>query len=74
MHYQIIKPAFMIYYFYIRIYKDNEAKVCFITAYEEFLNDFRRLFPDLQEVDCFIRKPVEMDNLVKIVKSKIDYN
>jgi CheY-like chemotaxis protein len=54
--------------------KDNEAKVCFITAHEEFLNDFRRLFPHLQEVDCFIRKPVEMDNLVKIVKSKIDYN
>ena len=54
--------------------KDNEAKVCFITAYEESLNDFRRLFPDLQEVDCFIRKPVEMDNLVEIVKSKTDYN
>jgi hypothetical protein len=30
--------------------------------------------PDLQEVDCFIRKPFEMDNLVKIVKSKMDYN
>ena len=48
--------------------------MCFITAHEEFLHEFRRLFPDLQEVDCFISKPVEMDNLVRIVKSKIDYN
>jgi CheY-like chemotaxis protein len=54
--------------------KDNEAKVCFITAHEEFLHEFRRLFPYLEEVDCFISKPVEMDNLVRIVKSKIDYN
>jgi CheY-like chemotaxis protein len=53
---------------------DHQAKVCFITAYEESLNDFKRLFPSLEEVDCFVRKPIEMHNLVKIVKSKLDYN
>jgi CheY-like chemotaxis protein len=53
---------------------DNEAKACFITAYEESRNDFKKLFPSLEEVDCFIRKPIEMHNLVKTVKSKIDYN
>jgi len=52
---------------------DDKARVCFITAYEESLNDFKKLFPNLEEVDCFIRKPIEIDNLVKIVKSKVDY-
>ena len=54
--------------------KDDKAKVCFITAYEESLNDFKKLFPSLEQVDCFLRKPIEMHNLVKIVKSKLGYN
>ena len=54
--------------------KDDKANVCFITAYEESINDFKRLFPNLGEVDCFVRKPIEMHDLVKIVKSKLDYN
>jgi CheY-like chemotaxis protein len=52
---------------------DYKAKVCFITAYEESLNDMETLFPNL-EVDCLVRKPVEMHNLVSIVKSKISHN
>ena len=50
---------------------DDKAQVCFITAYEEYLKDFNRLFPNLEEVDCFVRKPVEPHNLVKIVKSRV---
>ena len=53
---------------------DVKAQVCFITAYEESLNDFNRLFPDFEEVDCFVRKPIEIRNLVNIVKSKVGYN
>jgi CheY-like chemotaxis protein len=53
---------------------DDKVEVCFITAYEEFLHDFKRLFQGLEEVDCFVTKPVEMHNLVKIVKSKLNYN
>ena len=53
---------------------DYTAKVCFITGYEESVNSFKKIFPSLEEVDCFIRKPIEMHNLVKTVKSKIDYN
>jgi CheY-like chemotaxis protein len=53
---------------------DNKVKVCFITAYEESLNEFKSLFPSLQEADCFIRKPIEIQNLVKLVKSKLNYN
>jgi len=55
-------------------YIDDKAQVCFITAYEESINDFRRLFPNLEEVDSFVTKPIEMHNLVKIVKLKVDYN
>jgi CheY-like chemotaxis protein len=53
---------------------DDKARVCFITAHADSLNDFRRLFPSLEEVDSFITKPIEMRYLVKIVKSKVDYN
>jgi CheY-like chemotaxis protein len=54
---------------------DDKAEVCFISAYEEFRHDFKRLFPDLaKEVDCFVTKPIEMHNLVEIVKSKLNYN
>ena len=41
----------------------GEIKVCFITAFEEPYNEFKRLFPKLQ-IDCFIRKPISIDKLV----------
>jgi CheY-like chemotaxis protein len=53
---------------------DNKVKVCFITAYEESLIEFKGLFSSLQEVDCLIRKPIEVHKLVEIVKSKLNYN
>jgi CheY-like chemotaxis protein len=53
---------------------DEKAQACFITAHEESLNDFRRLFPCLEEDDRFVTKPIEMHNLVKIVKSKVNCN
>jgi two-component system, OmpR family, response regulator ChvI len=49
----------------------GEIKVCFITAFEEFYNEFKRLFPKLQ-IDCFIRKPISIDKLVETVKTKLD--
>jgi DNA-binding response OmpR family regulator len=53
---------------------DDKTQVCFITARMDAIDEFRTLFPDLQEADCFVRKPVEMHNLVKIVKSKVNYS
>jgi CheY-like chemotaxis protein len=52
---------------------DNKVKVCFITAYEESLSEFKGLFSSLEEVDCLIRKPIEVQKLVEIVKSKLNY-
>lgn len=52
--------------------EENEVvKVCFITAFEEYYNEFERLFPDLK-TNCFIRKPISIDKLVEIVKMKLD--
>ena len=68
----IIMPDMNGYELYNKIKDiDDKARVCFITAYEESLNDLK-LFTNL-EVDCFIRKPIEIDNLVKIVRSKLEY-
>jgi CheY-like chemotaxis protein len=49
----------------------EEIKVCFITAFEEFFNEFKGLFPNL-EIDCFIRKPISIDKLVEAVKNKLN--
>ena len=68
----VIMPGVNGYELYKKIRDiDDKAQVCFITAYEESLNDFKKLFPNL-EVDCFVRKPIEIDNLVKIVRSKLE--
>ena len=52
---------------------DNNVRICFITAYEEYQKDVSTLFPKLK-VDCFIRKPIDLQKLSGIVKSKLDHN
>ncbi len=51
--------------------ENREVKACFITAFEEYYNEFERLFPNL-ETDCFIRKPISIGKLVEAVKMKLD--
>ena len=50
--------------------KDNNARACFITAYEEFYENLKEDYPTL-DVGCFIKKPVEMDNLVKKIMKEL---
>lgn len=50
--------------------RDERVKVCFITAYEEYRLEFAKLFPD-SEVNCFIKKPIDLRTLAKIVKSRL---
>ena len=47
------------------------VKVCFITAFEEYYREFQESFPNL-DIDCFIRKPISIDELVKVVKTKLN--
>jgi CheY-like chemotaxis protein len=53
---------------------DGEVKVCFITAFEEYYSEFKTEFPHLNELECYIKKPVGMDNLIQAVKSRLDCN
>lgn len=53
---------------------DGEVKVCSITAFEEYYSEFKTEFPHLNELECYIKKPVGMDNLIQAVKSRLDCN
>jgi DNA-binding response OmpR family regulator len=43
--------------------RDNSVRVCFLTAFEIYYEEFRKLFPTI-DVKAFIRKPVSISNLV----------
>ena len=49
---------------------DNRVKICFITAFEFYYDEFRRVFPKLN-VRCFAKKPIAMDELAKILKEEL---
>lgn len=44
------------------IRKDNNVRVCFLTAFEEYHEEFHEAFPELDD-DRFIRKPTNLTNL-----------
>ena len=53
---------------------DNKVKVCFITAFEVNYQALKAVFPAVTTTDdigCFIRKPVDMDDLVKRINAEI---
>ena len=53
---------------------DNKVKVCFITAFKMNYQALRAVFPAATATDdmgCFIRKPVHMDDLVKRINAEI---
>jgi len=49
---------------------DNKVRVCFITASEVYYEALREIFPNL-DVCCFIRKPIEMSDLVNRIKLEL---
>lgn len=62
------------YEFYREIRKiDTKVKVCFLTA-SEIYNETLRVPPPglLDGVNCFIPKPVDIDELVKKVKKELN--
>lgn len=46
---------------------DSKSKVCFITAFDIYYDEFKKVFPSL-EVKCFLRKPISTSDLVEQVK------
>jgi two-component system catabolic regulation response regulator CreB/two-component system response regulator ChvI len=49
---------------------DVSPRVCFITAYDESGNQFKEFFPN-EEVDCFLKKPIPLIEVVKAIKSQL---
>jgi two-component system, OmpR family, response regulator ChvI len=50
---------------------DDKVKVCFITAYEVYYQALREVFPTLN-IECFIRKPIEIAALVDKVREELN--
>lgn len=51
--------------------RDGSVKVCFLTAFEIYYEEFRKMFPSV-DVRAFIRKPVSISSLVSQVNSTIE--
>jgi hypothetical protein len=45
----------------------GSIKACFITAFEDYRQEFKESFPELDERKCFFRKPKAIEDLVKHV-------
>jgi two-component system, OmpR family, response regulator ChvI len=48
---------------------DNNVEACFITAYEDYREEFKESFPMLDEAKHFIRKPKAIEDLVNHVST-----
>jgi CheY-like chemotaxis protein len=53
---------------------DDKVNVCFITAYEEYYDEIKKRFPHSKKLEWLIRKPIGMNDLIKTVKSHLNYN
>ena len=49
---------------------DQKVRICFITAFELYYDDFKRIFPKIN-IKCFVRKPVSIDELSNIIKEEL---
>lgn len=61
--------GFELYYKITKI--DRGAKACFITAFETYYESLKDSYPSL-DVDCFIKKPISIEDLVHRIKTKIN--
>ncbi|MGH9923837.1 MAG: response regulator [Nitrososphaeraceae archaeon] len=52
---------------------DDKVNVCFVTAYEEYYEEIKKRFPHSEKIEWFIRKPIGIEELVKKVKSRLNY-
>jgi DNA-binding NtrC family response regulator len=67
----ILMPRMNGFELYEKIKKiDHNAKVCFITAYRMYFEALREMYPGY-EVDCFMDKPFENEDLLRKVSSAL---
>jgi response regulator RpfG family c-di-GMP phosphodiesterase len=53
-----------------RILLVEDIKACYITAYDIPYEELRRQFPD-SHIDCFIKKPIQINDLVKRANAEL---
>ena len=51
--------------------KDDQVKVCFLTASEKYKEEHRPSFLSSGSTDCFLTKPITIDDLLKKVNEMI---
>lgn len=61
--------GFDLYREFVKI--DDKAKICFITAFEIYYDEFRKVFPKLK-VDCFVKKPARMEVIADLIKRELN--
>jgi response regulator RpfG family c-di-GMP phosphodiesterase len=44
---------------------DNKVKVCFLTAFDDSRREFKSSIPFLEEVTCYLKKPIILQDLVR---------
>lgn len=44
---------------------DDKVKVCFLTAFDEYMTRFKEDFPFLDEVKCYLKKPITIQEMIK---------
>jgi two-component system OmpR family response regulator len=52
---------------------DDNVNVCFVTAYEEYYDEIKMRFPHSEKIELLIRKPIGIEELVKRVKTRLNY-
>jgi DNA-binding NtrC family response regulator len=50
---------------------DDEVLICFVTAYEQYRQEFEIAHPE-EQVGCFIPKPVTIDRLIGTITRKME--
>jgi two-component system, OmpR family, response regulator ChvI len=50
--------------------KDPDMRICFLTAYEIYRDEFKKMFPMIK-VSCFVKKPIKVDDLAKIIEVEL---
>ena len=50
---------------------DDRVQACFITAYEDYRDEFKESFPMLDKAKYFIRKPKAIEDLVNHVATRM---
>lgn len=51
--------------------RDAKVRVCFLTAFEIYYEEFRKMFPTI-DVRAFVRKPIGIQSLIRLINSTLE--